>query len=162
MGDGVRIRRTGPGDCGWILQAHGLLYSQQFGLDQAFEALVAEILARFLSGHDPDREAAWVALLDGEPVGSIMCTAHDEKRAKLRLLLVTPAAQGHGVGRRLVEHCLAFATTAGYEAIELWTNDVLTSARRLYQSFGFELVASEPHARFGPPMVGETWIRALP
>lgn len=162
MVEGVRIRRTGPGDCGWILQAHGELYSREFGFNGAFEALVAKIIAAYLSEHDPQREAAWVAVRDREPVGCIMCTARSEERAQLRLLLVDPVAQGTGLGSRLVEECLQFAASAGYRSIELWTNDVLVAARRLYEKHGFELVDSERHDMFGPPMVGETWLRPLP
>ncbi|MGH3383623.1 MAG: GNAT family N-acetyltransferase [Nocardioidaceae bacterium] len=155
----VLIRSAQPGDCGWILQAHGTSYSRDFGFNRAFEALVAEVIAGFLAHHDPRREAAWVAVDGTRRVGSVLCTAVTASRAQLRLLLVTPEAQGRGVGAALVTHCLRFAQGAGYESIELWTNDVLTDARRLYERFGFQITERTPHNRFGPPMVGETWVK---
>lgn len=156
------IRRLGlPGDLGWVVLAHGEGYSVEFGWDTTFEALVARIVADFAAGHDPAREAAWIAEVDGHRVGCVFCVAADGETAKLRILLVDPAGRGHGLGRRLVETCLDFARVAGYRRITLWTNDVLVAARRIYRDAGFELVEQEGHHSFGCDLVGQYWARGL-
>jgi GNAT superfamily N-acetyltransferase len=156
------IRPLGhAGDLGWVVMAHGELYDREFGWDSTFEALVARIVADYAGERDPDRHAAWIAEVDGVRVGCVFCVPADERTAKLRLLLVDPDARGTGIGNRLVAECLDFAKAAGYEAITLWTNDVLAAARRIYQAHGFELVAEEPHHSFGHDLVGQTWHRRL-
>ncbi|MFI6445753.1 GNAT family N-acetyltransferase [Kitasatospora sp. NPDC050543] len=158
----VVIRPLGrPGDLGWVVMAHGEFYAREFGWDAGFEALVARIVADYAGEEGPGARAAWIAEVDGVRAGCVLCVPADGRTAKLRLLLVDPAARGLGLGARLVEECLGFARVAGYEAITLWTNDVLGSARRIYQSYGFELVAEEPHHSFGHDLVGQTWQRRL-
>ena len=159
----VALRRADrPGDLGWVVMAHGEVYDQQFGWDTEFEALVARIVADYATDHDPAREAAWIAEVDGERAGCILLVAGDEPGvAKLRILLVTPTARGLGVGRRLVERCLAFARDTGYRQVTLWTNDVLVSARRIYESFGFALTEQQPHHSFGHDLIGQTWTLEL-
>jgi GNAT superfamily N-acetyltransferase len=166
-GRSIRIRRLDrPGDLGWVVMAHGELYAEQFGWDLSFEALVAQIVADYAGTHDPAREAAWIAEQDGHRVGCVFCVAADATTdaitAKLRILLVHPGSRGQGVGTRLVRTCLDFARQAGYQRIDLWTNDVLESARRIYQGAGFELTAQEPHHSFGHDLIGQTWSRPLP
>ncbi|MGW5201953.1 GNAT family N-acetyltransferase [Streptomyces spiralis] len=155
----VTVRRAGrPGDLGWVVMAHGEVYDEQFGWNTDFEALVARIVADYAAGHDPAREAGWIAEVDGDRAGCVFLVAGDEPGvARLRILLVTPAARGLGVGSRLVGECLAFACEAGYRQVTLWTNDVLVSARRIYQGHGFTLVDEEPHHSFGHDLVGQNW-----
>ena len=151
-----------PGDLGWVVMAHGQVYADEFGWDTSFEALVARIVADWAEGHDPAREAAWIAEVDGRRAGCIFCVAaKDQETAKLRILLVHPDARGHRVGALLVDTCLDFARSAGYSRITLWTNDVLRSARQIYQSVGFELVDQQPHHSFGHDLIGQTWTRKL-
>jgi GNAT superfamily N-acetyltransferase len=159
----VSIRRADrPGDLGWVVMAHGEVYATQFGWDTRFEALVAGLVADYAGHHDPIREAAWIAECDGERVGCVFCVAGDTPAvARLRILLVAPGARGLGVGSRLVDECLRFARAAGYRSLTLWTNDVLSSARRIYQAAGFVLVDQEPHHSFGHDLVGQTWERDL-
>jgi DNA-binding MarR family transcriptional regulator/GNAT superfamily N-acetyltransferase len=155
------LREPGPGDMGWVVQSHGAIYASEYGFDSGFEALVAEIVAKFLTGFDAARERCWIAELDGTPVGSVFLVRHSDDVAKLRLLLVDPAGRGQGLGKRLVGECVAFARARGYRKITLWTQSILTAARKIYQEAGFALVVSEPHRSFGQNLTGETWEREL-
>lgn len=160
--DDVMIRPLGqPGDLGWVVMAHGEVYATEFGWDTSFEALVARIVADYAAGHDPAREAAWIAEVDGRRVGCIFCIAdqdtHDGMTAKLRILLVHPDGRGHGLGARLVDTCLDFARHSGYAWIRLWTNDPLVVARRIYLDRGFVLVEQQPHHSFGFDLVGQVY-----
>ncbi|MFI6094117.1 GNAT family N-acetyltransferase [Lentzea sp. NPDC051213] len=150
-----------PGDLGWVVQAHGELYAAEHHWDTSFEAMVAKIVGDYAAGHDEQREAAWIAELDGERVGSVFCMRENETTAKLRVLLVHPNARGHGLGNRLVETCLDFARDAGYRRIALWTVDGLTSARKIYEAHGFELIEKTPQHSFGHDVVGQLWARDL-
>ena len=151
------IRNPEPGDIGWITHRHGALYSQEYGFDWTFEALVSRILADFIDNFVPKRERCWIAERDGEIVGSIFAVRQDDETAKLRLLYVEPGARGLGIGGRLVEECIRFTRNCGYKQLVLWTNDVLVSARKIYQAAGFELVAEEPHHSFGVDLMGQNW-----
>jgi DNA-binding MarR family transcriptional regulator/GNAT superfamily N-acetyltransferase len=151
------LRPHRPGDMGWIIHRHGALYAQEYGWDETFEALVAEIAATFIKDFDPKRERCWIAEKDGEIVGSVLLVAQSDDTAKLRLLYVEPKARGFGIGRRFVDECIRFARAAGYRRITLWTNDVLHAARSIYAASGFRLVKAEPHRSFGHDLVGEEW-----
>ena len=155
------LRDPRPGDMGWVVQSHGALYAGEYGFDSSFEALVAEIVAKFLTSFDASRERCWIADLDGTPVGSVFLVRHSDNIAKLRLLLVDPAGRGQGLGKRLVDECISFARACGYRRITLWTQSILLAARKIYQDAGFVLVKSEPHRSFGQDLVGETWERML-
>jgi DNA-binding MarR family transcriptional regulator/predicted N-acetyltransferase YhbS len=159
---GLVLRAPEPGDLGWAVERHGARYAAEYGWEATFEAMVARIVADFAETQDGKPEAAWIAELDGERVGCVFCTAAEAPAtAQLRLLLVEPSARGAGVGTRLVEECIRFARRSGYTRIALWTNDVLASARRIYERAGFRLDRREPHRSFGHDLVGEYWSRDL-
>lgn len=153
----VTLRTHRPGDMGWIVQQHGLLYAREYNWDIAFEGLCAEIVAQFLKDFDPARERCWIAEIDGRQVGSVFLVKHSDDVAKIRLLLIDPAGRGLGIGKRLVDECIAFARSCGYRKITLWTQSILLAARGIYQNAGFVHVATEPHRSFGHDLIGETW-----
>jgi GNAT superfamily N-acetyltransferase len=157
----VELRGLQPGDLGWVISRHGALYAEEFGWTTDFEALVAGVAADYHTSFVPGRCNAWIAELDGQPAGCVFCCQRDEQTAQLRLLLVEPWARGRQVGSRLVQACIDFARQAGYPAIMLWTNDVLVSARRIYEAAGFVLVDFEPHHSFGHDLVGQNWWLSL-
>jgi DNA-binding MarR family transcriptional regulator/ribosomal protein S18 acetylase RimI-like enzyme len=153
----VLLRQPRAGDMGWVVERHGALYAGEYGYDRTFEALVAEIVAKFVRRFDSRRERCWIAERDGERVGAVFLVKRSQTEAKLRLLIVEPAARGLGLGRRLVQECVRFAREAGYRKLSLWTQSHLDAARAIYEKEGFRRVRTEPHASFGKRLVGEYW-----
>jgi GNAT superfamily N-acetyltransferase len=156
----IILRQHRPGDIGWVVERHGALYAQEYGWNERFEALVARIAADFIDHLDPTRERCWIAERNGQRLGCVFFvrdTESPDDTARLRLLLVDPAARGLGLGRTLVQQCTAFARSAGYRRIVLWTNSVLTSARRIYEQEGYCLLREKPYTSFGKDLVSQDW-----
>lgn len=160
-GSEIVLRPHQPGDMGWVIQQHGLLYAQEYGWDISFEGLVADIAAQFLRNYDPACERCWIAEIDGRRVGSVFLVRESDEVAKLRLLLIDPLGRGRGLGKRLVQECITFARSCGYRKITLWTQSMLLAARGIYEDAGFVRVASKPHHSFGQDLMGETWELSL-
>lgn len=164
LGEGTSswlLRDPLPGDMGLVVQQQAVLYTREYGWNSEFEALVAEIVARYLREFDPAAERCWIAEKDGRAVGSIFVVRHDQTTAKLRMLYVDASARGLGIGQRLVAEAVRFARDAGYRQMVLWTTSNLTAARKLYESAGFRLVEEEPMHSFGKDLVSQTWALAL-
>lgn len=157
------LRAHRPGDIGWAIERHGVLYADEFGWNEEFEGLVAEILGAFLKDHDPKRQRCWIAESGNQRAGCVFLVANETRAdtAQLRCLLIEPWARGLGIGGALVDECIKFARVAGYKRMVLWTNDVLVAARRIYEAAGFELVEKQRHHSFGRHLVGQTWSLTL-
>lgn len=153
----VRLRSLQPGDIDWVVQQHGALYANEYGWTSDFETLVSDVASQFVLNFQPEWERAWIAEVDGERAGSVFVVRKTPTVAQLRLLLLTPAARGLGLGGRLTDECVAFARSKGYTVLHLWTHSCLTKARAIYIQRGFRLTASEAYHRFGHDLVGETW-----
>ena len=151
------LRDPQPGDMGWVVQQHGEIYAREYGWNGEFEALVADIVGKYLKNFQPDGEKCWIAELDGERVGAVLVVRKSATVAQLRLLILAPHARGLGLGGRLTDECIAFARGKGYKKMRLWTNSCLDAARAIYAKRGFRLVQSEPYHGFGHDLVGETW-----
>jgi len=160
-GEQYLLRPHQPGDMGWVVHRHGVLYAQEYGYDETFEALVAEIVAKFIQRYDAKRERCWVAEREGKIAGSVFLVAESKTVAKLRLLLVEPSARGLGIGARLVAECVQFARQAGYKKIVSWTQSELDAARHVYKKAGFHVIEKKPHHSFGKDLTAETWEVAL-
>lgn len=151
------LRPHQVGDMGWVVHRQAVLYAEEYGWDETFEALVARIAADFIDNFDPQREHCWIAEMDGEVVGSAFVVRQSARVAKLRMVYVEPRARGHGIGQRLVDEAIRFARRRGYRSLTLWTNDILVSARRIYEAAGFRLIKEEQHHSFGKDLVGQNW-----
>lgn len=151
------LRPPQAGDLGWVVQRHGAIYSQEYGYDERFEALVAEIVAHYVERFDPKRERCWIAERDGQPVGCVFLVRATNTIGKLRLFLVEPSTRGQGIGKRLIDECIRFARLAGYRRIRLWTQSELLAARHLYARAGFVKIAEESHHSWSKDLVSETW-----
>jgi DNA-binding MarR family transcriptional regulator/GNAT superfamily N-acetyltransferase len=151
------LRPHQPGDMGWVISRQALLYAQEYGWDEHYEALAAKIVANFIEKFDARRERCWIAERKGETVGAVFLVKHSETVAKLRLLHVEAAARGLGIGKRLVDECVRFARRVGYKKITLWTQSILFAARHIYKQAGFRCVGKKRHYSFGHDLVAETW-----
>jgi GNAT superfamily N-acetyltransferase len=157
MKPAIMLREPQPGDMGWVVQMHAEIYAKEYGWNSDFEALVAEIVVKYLRKRQPEWERCWIAELDGQRVGSVFVVRKSKTVAQLRMLILLPQARGLGLGARLTDECIAFARSKGYKKMQLWTNSCLEAARGIYAQRGFQCIRSEAYAGFGQALVGETW-----
>jgi N-acetylglutamate synthase-like GNAT family acetyltransferase len=153
----ITLRDPQPGDMGWVIQQHGEIYWNEYNWNSEFEALVATIAAGFIKNFQPQWEKCWMVEKNGERIGCAFVVRKSKTVAQLRMLILTPAARGHGLGARLTDECIAFARSKGYRKMVLWTNSCLLAARGIYTARGFQLVKSEPYHGFGQDLVSEHW-----
>ena len=153
----VVFREPQPGDLGWVVQQHGEIYAREYGWNQSFEGLVADVIAKYQRDLQPEWERAWIAEVNGQKAGSVFVVRKSKTVAQLRMLILAPQARGQGLGGRLTDACIDFARSKGYKKMVLWTNSCLSAARDIYAKRGFRLVKSEPYQGFGQDLVGETW-----
>jgi GNAT superfamily N-acetyltransferase len=157
MSEEFQLRGPERDDIEWVIRRHGEIYAEEYGWDSRFRDLVAQIASDFVRDFNPDRERCWIAENEGTRIGCVFLVRKADDVAQLRLLLVEPSARGLGVGRRLVQECINFASSHGYSTMRLWTNDVLISARRIYEAAGFRLIEEERHESWGKPLTSQTW-----
>jgi DNA-binding MarR family transcriptional regulator/N-acetylglutamate synthase-like GNAT family acetyltransferase len=155
--EGYTLRAPKPGDITLVVSRQTRVYCQEYGWNGEFEVMAAEIAMQFAKNFDPKWERCWIAERGGEVVGSIFLVKQTDTVAKLRMLYVDAAARGLGLGKRLVEECVAQARAFGYKRMTLWTNDILSAARHIYMGQGFKLVKEDCHHMFGKDLVGQTW-----
>ena len=153
----ITLRSLAPGDLGWVVLQHGEVYAREHGWNEQFEALVADIAARFVRKFQAEWENCWIAEQGGERLGAVFVVRKSRTVAQLRMLILAPSARGLGLGARLTDECISFARAKGYKKMVLWTNSCLTTARHIYARRGFVLVESEPYDGFGRHLTGETW-----
>ena len=153
----IVLRDPRPGDLGWVVMQHGEIYSREYGLTADFEAMVAEIAAKYVKNFRPAAEKGWIAEIDGERAGAVFVVRRTAATAQLRLLIVTPQARRQGVGGRLTDECISFARSKGYGKLMLWTQSHLDAARAIYEARGFKCKKRESFRAFGQDLVGEKW-----
>ncbi|GJN81971.1 hypothetical protein PLIIFM63780_005507 [Purpureocillium lilacinum] len=158
------LRQHRPGDIGHIISRHAIVYFDDYGWDERFEAMVARIMADFVDQYNPQIERSWIAERDGVFLGCVFLVNDKDmpETARIRALLVEHGARGMGLGGRLVQNCIDFAREVGYKDLVLYTNSLLTPARKIYRAFGFQLVREEESLSFAPGTKAETWKMALP
>ena len=146
-----------PGDIGYITYRHGVVYANEYQLDETFEAYVAKYMAQFVENYDPTKENMWIVENETKIIGSIAITKVDEKTAQLRWLLVEPHERNKGIGNKLVTEAITFCKQRGYQKIVLGTFSDLLFARYLYEKNGFRLIESKSHHIWGQDLTEEQW-----
>ncbi|MGA1232942.1 MAG: GNAT family N-acetyltransferase [Lutimaribacter sp.] len=155
--DHVVLKDLMPGDAGWLVEQHALVYTQEEGFDASFEGLVAQIVGTFIQNHDSSCERGWIAWAGAQRVGCIFCVKDSDQVAKLRLFLTIPSARGTGLGQMLLSECMGWARARGYGAMRLWTHESHIAACVLYARNGWRCTQSQAVTAFGRPLVSQIW-----
>ena len=154
---GISIRHEiKPGDIGYIIYLHGVLYDKEYGYDTSFEAYVAKYLTEFASSIKA-REKIWIIEKKNEILGSMAIVEHSKTDAQLRWLLLHPDIRGQGLGKQLMDDAIAFCKSKGYSSIFLWTEDLLEPAAKLYESRGFQLTEEKTHKIWGAELTEQKY-----
>lgn len=160
--DSITIRTTiKPGDLGYLIYLHGILYAREAGFDFTFDAYVGKGMSDFFLSYTPQEDGVWIAEQAGQVIGSIMIIKSPKNTAQLRYFIVHPSARGQGIGRRLLEKALNFCRSQGYQSVHLWTVSTLDSAKHLYQSAGFNCTDSRTQVIWGKSLTEERYELAL-
>ena len=151
------IRHYRPGDEDYVIRRHRALYKEEYNLSESFCEYVNKNVRLLAERLDPEKECILIPEIQGKPMGSIAIAKFDDETAQLRYFLLEPEARGLGLGNRLADEALAFCRRAGYKRVFLITIDLLTSARAIYKSKGFQLVDSQPNTEWRDFVMEERW-----
>jgi ribosomal protein S18 acetylase RimI-like enzyme len=141
-----------PGDLGYVIYLHGLLYGMEYGYSIQFETYVALGLHEFYASYDPDKDRVWICEHNNRMVGFLLLIHRENNSAQLRYFLVQPEYRGIGLGKHLMQQFMNFLTAHNCRSAYLWTTHELFAAASLYKRHGFKITEEKESTAFGKPL----------